>query len=215
MSGLSSFFNSLSSALSANNISAAATAASALQSALGTSQAVTSQATSFLNNFNLAQANGNQIGMQMAVMGLQAMQTQLPQSVVPLIALLANPSIQADKAQSAVAVANIQTALAHSTSNSVITAAQVKGAISALGDINTSALSAAWRSKFSDLDADAVLAEDALGVVAVFFPQAAAIAALIALLVEVKPFLDLHPPTGDADPERDANAYGGRGGRGN
>ena len=44
------------------------------------------------------------------------MQTQLPQSVVPLIALLANPSIQADKAQSAVAVANIQTALAHSTS---------------------------------------------------------------------------------------------------
>ena len=116
MSGLSSFFNSLSSALSANNISAAASAASALQSALGTSQAVTSQATSFLNNFNLAQAHGNQIGMQMAVMGLQAMQTQLPQSVVPLIALLANPSIQADKAQSAVAVANIQTALAHSTS---------------------------------------------------------------------------------------------------
>jgi hypothetical protein len=115
MSGLSSFFNSLSSALSANNISAAASAASALQSALGTSQAVT-QATSFLNNFNLAQANGNQIWMQMAVMGLQAMQTQLPQSVVPLIALLANPSIQADKAQSAVAVANIQTALAHSTS---------------------------------------------------------------------------------------------------
>ena len=51
--------------------------------------------------------------------------------------------------------------------------------------------------------------------IAVFFPQAAAIAALIALLVEVKPFLDLHPPTGDADPERDANAYGGRGGRGN
>ena len=97
----------------------------------------------------------------------------------------------------------------------MITAAQVKGAISALSDINTSALSAAWRSKFSDLDADAVLAEDALGVIAVFFPQAAAIAALIALLVEVKPLLDLHPPTGDADPERDANAYGGRGGRGN
>jgi hypothetical protein len=97
----------------------------------------------------------------------------------------------------------------------VITAAQLKGAVSALGDIDTSALSAAWRSKFSDLDADVVLAEDALGVIAVFFPQAAAIAALIALLVEVKPFLDLHPPTGDADPERDANAYGGRGGRGN
>jgi hypothetical protein len=97
----------------------------------------------------------------------------------------------------------------------VITAAQLKGAVNALGDINTSALSAAWRSKFSDLDADAVLAEDALGVIAVFFPQAAAIAALIALLVEVKPFLDLHPPTGDVDPERDANAYGGRGGRGN
>ncbi len=97
----------------------------------------------------------------------------------------------------------------------MITAAQVKGAVSALGDIDASALSAAWRSKFSDLDADAVLAEDALGVIAVFFPQAAAIAALIALLVEVKPFLDLHPPTGDADPERDANAYGGRGGRGN
>jgi hypothetical protein len=52
-------------------------------------------------------------------------------------------------------------------------------------------------------------------VIAVFFPQAAAIAALIALLVEVKPFLDIHPPKGDEDPERDANAYSGRGGRGN
>jgi hypothetical protein len=97
----------------------------------------------------------------------------------------------------------------------VTTSGQVGAAIKALGDINTSALSAAWRSKFSDLDADAVVAEDALGVIAVFFPQAAAIAALIALLVEVRPFLDLHPPTGDADPERDTNAYRGRGGRGN
>jgi hypothetical protein len=97
----------------------------------------------------------------------------------------------------------------------VITAGQVQSAFTALGDIHTSALSAAWRSKFADLDADAVLAEDALGVIAVFFPQAAAIAALIALLVEVKPFLDLHPPTGDEDPEVDANAYRGRGGRGN
>jgi len=35
------------------------------------------------------------------------------------------------------------------------------------------------------------------------------------LLVEVRPFLDLHPPTGDEDPEVDANAYRGRGGRGN
>ena len=97
----------------------------------------------------------------------------------------------------------------------MITACQVAAAIKAFGDINTSALSAAWRSKFSDLDADAVLAEDTLGVIAVFFPQAAAIAALIALLVEVRPFLDLHPPTGDEDPEVDANAYRGRGGRGN
>jgi hypothetical protein len=97
----------------------------------------------------------------------------------------------------------------------VTTAGQVGAAIQALGDINTSALSSAWRSKFSDLDADAVLAEDALGVIAVFFPQAAAIAALIALLVEVRPFLDLHLPTGDADPEVDSNAYRGRGGQGN
>ena len=116
MSGLSSFFNSLSSALNANNISAASTAASALQSALGTSQAVVQQAQSFLNNFNLAQASGNAIGMQMAVMGLQAMMKDLPQSIVPQVNLLANPDIQADKSQSAVVVANIQTALAHSSS---------------------------------------------------------------------------------------------------
>ena len=51
----------------------------------------------------------------MAVMGLQAMQTQLPQAIVPQIALLANPAIQVDKAQSAIAIANIQTALAHSS----------------------------------------------------------------------------------------------------
>jgi hypothetical protein len=97
----------------------------------------------------------------------------------------------------------------------VITGGQVKAAIGALGAVKTDDLEAAWRNRFSDLDADAALAEDALGVIAVFFPQAAAIAALIALLVEVRPFLDLHPPTGDEDPERDANAYGGRGGRGN
>ena len=47
MSGLGSFFNSLSSALTANNVAAAATAASALQSALGTSQAVNAQAQGF------------------------------------------------------------------------------------------------------------------------------------------------------------------------
>ena len=116
MSGIGSIFSNLASALSANNISAAVSSASALQSALGTSQATVAQATSFLNNFNLAQASGNAIGMQMAVMGLQAMQKDLPQSIVPLIGLLANPAIQADKSQSAVAVANIQTALAHSTS---------------------------------------------------------------------------------------------------
>ena len=97
----------------------------------------------------------------------------------------------------------------------MITAAQAKDAIDALGHIKAGDLKTAWRNKFSDLDADAVIAEDILGVIAVFFPQAAAIAALIALLVEVRPFLDLHPPTGDADPERDANAYSGRGGRGN
>ena len=48
-----------------------------------------------------ALVSGNAIGMQMAVMGLQAMRTQLPQAIVPQIALLANPAIQADKAQSA------------------------------------------------------------------------------------------------------------------
>jgi hypothetical protein len=114
MSGLGSFFNNLSSALSANNVSAAASAASALQSALGANQAVNAQAQGFLNNYSLAQANGNSLGMQMAVMGLMAMQAQLPATCAPLIQLLANPAVQADKAQSAVAVANIQTALAHS-----------------------------------------------------------------------------------------------------
>ena len=97
----------------------------------------------------------------------------------------------------------------------MITAGQVDAALDGIGNINKNALTAAWRSEFSDLDADAVLAEDALGVIAVFFPQAAAIAALIALLVEVRPFLDLHPATADQDPEVDANAYRGRGGRGN
>lgn len=115
MSGLGSFFNNLSSALSANNVSAAATAASALQSALGTSQAVTAQATSFLNNFTLSQATGNTVGMRMAIQGLMSMQAQLPAAIAPQLALLSNPSVQADKAQSAVAVANIQTALAHSS----------------------------------------------------------------------------------------------------
>ena len=97
----------------------------------------------------------------------------------------------------------------------MITAGQVNAALDGIGSINKDALTAAWRNKFSDLDADAVLAEDALGVIAVFFPQATAIAALIALLAEVRPFLDLHPATADQDPEVDANAYRSRGGRGN
>jgi len=97
----------------------------------------------------------------------------------------------------------------------VITAGEVNAVLGALGSIKPGALQAAWEAKFSDLDADAVLAEDALQAIAVLFPPAAAIAALIALLVEVRPLLDLHPPTGDEDPEVDANAYGGRGGRGN
>ena len=97
----------------------------------------------------------------------------------------------------------------------MITAGQVQSAFTALDGINKDALSTAWEAKFSDLDADAVLAEDALQAIAVLFPPAAAIAALIALLVEVRPLLDLHPPTGDEDPEVDANAYASRGDRGN
>ena len=115
MSGLSSFFSTLSSALNANNVSAAATAASALQSALGASQAVTGQAQSFLSNFQLAQATGNTVGVQMAIQGLMSMQSRLPPSVAPQLSLLSNPTIQADKSQSAVAIANIQTALAHTS----------------------------------------------------------------------------------------------------
>ena len=42
----------------------------------------------------------------------------------------------------------------------MITGGQVKAALGALGAVKTNDLVAAWRNRFSDLDADAVLAED-------------------------------------------------------
>jgi hypothetical protein len=115
MAGIGSLFSTLSSALNAGNISNAMSAASALQNTLGTSAAVTAQAQGFLNQFSVAVAAKNPMGAAFAVQGLQSMAAQLPASVGPLISVLANPAIQADPAQSAVAVANIQAALSHTS----------------------------------------------------------------------------------------------------
>ena len=113
---ISAAFSSLTSAITAGNLTAAAGAATALQGVFGTSQAVIAQATSFLNSFSLSQATGNIVGMQFAVQGLVSMQAQLPTTIGPLLAVLSNPALQKDSIQSALAVANIQTALAHSAS---------------------------------------------------------------------------------------------------
>lgn len=115
MPGIGGLFGAVANALSAGNVSNAASAFGNLQSALGTNSAVTAQAQGFLNQFSIATASKNPMGAAFAVQGLQSMAAQLPPSIGPLLGVLANPAIQNDPAQSAIAVANIQAALTHTS----------------------------------------------------------------------------------------------------
>ena len=95
-----------------------------------------------------------------------------------------------------------------------ITVATVKNAVGVLQSLDTAAFSTAVSDHFANINEDATVAEDVLASVAIFWPPAAGIAALIALLVELEPYasiidfkLDIH---GDPNPQADAQLSTGR-----
>lgn len=88
----------------------------------------------------------------------------------------------------------------------MITLGQLKTALDAIEGIDVGSLKKAVASSFGDLSADATVAEDALGILAIFFPEVGAIAALIAVLVELQPFLGLHIEP-DQNPALDTDEY--------
>lgn len=114
MAGIGGLFNSLSSALTANNLGNAITAASALQGALGTSVATVQQAQIYLNQYQVAQASNNPQSIPMmtaAVSGLTAMVGALPAGDAALVAELGNPAIMANPGQAADVIGRIQASL--------------------------------------------------------------------------------------------------------
>jgi hypothetical protein len=93
---------------------------------------------------------------------------------------------------------------------SVITAGQLRSAVGALQGIDANALQGAISSNLSNLADDAIVAEDVLGIIAIFFPAAGIIAALIALLVEVQPFLSIDIKPGSPGEGQTDEGRGGR-----
>jgi len=95
-----------------------------------------------------------------------------------------------------------------------ISVATVKDAVGVLQSLDTAAFSAAVGDKFANINDDATVAEDVLAAVAVFWPPAAGIAALIALLVELEPIAATFDfklqIQGDPNPQADAQMSTGR-----
>jgi hypothetical protein len=91
----------------------------------------------------------------------------------------------------------------------VITVGQLITAVQGLSSINTTALQGAVSSHLSNLQDDAAVTEDVLGIIAVFWPPAAVIAGVIALDAELAPLVSLSIKP-DPDPEVDAQMDTGR-----
>jgi hypothetical protein len=85
-----------------------------------------------------------------------------------------------------------------------ITVGQLISAVQGLSSINTTALSGAVSSHLSNLQDDATVTEEVLGIIAVFWPPAGVIAQVIALDAELAPLVGITTITPDADPEVDA-----------
>ena len=78
-----------------------------------------------------------------------------------------------------------------------------------VANINLAPVKGAIDSRGSNLQDDAVVAEDILAAIAVFWPPAAAIAALIALDAELAPFVNVQIQP-DPNPMDDAQLKMGR-----
>lgn len=90
-----------------------------------------------------------------------------------------------------------------------ITAGQLIAAIQGLSQLGVDTSRAASLN-LANLPADAVLGEDVLGIVAIFWPPATLLIAALAIAVELAPLIQVDP---DANPMADAQTSEGRGGR--
>jgi hypothetical protein len=94
----------------------------------------------------------------------------------------------------------------------VITVSQLLGAIAGLEALGIDT-SAAASLNLSSLSADAVVGEDILSVVAIFWPPAALLEAALVVAVEIAPLLPPISIKPDPNPEVDAQTTTGPGGR--
>jgi hypothetical protein len=116
MSAISSALSALQAAATAAGNPAVTSAAGNVITALTNSHSVYTTATAQLNAFQMALLQKNAMGAALALNSLQGMQAQLPASVGPQLALLANPDVQSNPVAVAGAIAAIQSALAQASS---------------------------------------------------------------------------------------------------
>ncbi len=95
----------------------------------------------------------------------------------------------------------------------MITAGQIKAAVSVLTGINPAALQGAVASNFGDFRDDAEIAEDGLALLVVFFPPAAPVATLATVLLALAPLLEarlMPDPEPEVDAQTKADPHTGR-----
>jgi hypothetical protein len=115
MSAISAALAALQAAATAAANPSVTTAASNVVSALTNSHSVYTTATAQLQAFQMALLQKNAMGAALALNSLEGMQAQLPASVGPQLAMLANPDVQANPVAVAGAIAAIQSALAQAS----------------------------------------------------------------------------------------------------
>ena len=115
MSAISAALAALQAAATAAANPSVTTAASNVVSALTTNHSVYTTATAQLQAFQMALLQKNAMGAALALNSLEGMQAQLPASVGPQVAMLANPDVQSNPVAVAGAIAAIQSALAQAS----------------------------------------------------------------------------------------------------
>ena len=115
MSAISAALAALQAAATAAANPSVTTAASNVVSALTNSHSVYTTATAQLQAFQMALLQKNAMGAALALNSLEGMQAQLPASVGPQVAMLANPDVQSNPVAVAGAIAAIQSALAQAS----------------------------------------------------------------------------------------------------
>jgi hypothetical protein len=119
MSAISAALSALQAAATAAANPSVSNAVATVVTSLSTSHSTYTTATAQLNAFQMALLQKNAMGAALALNSLEGMQAQLPPSVGPQLAMLANPDVQANPVAVAGAIAAIQSALAQASNPSI------------------------------------------------------------------------------------------------